>query len=351
MKIITFPGLIDPHVHFRDPEQTLKEDFTTGTAAALAGGYTTVIDMPNNKTPITNLKTLNKKIRIAKKKILCDVGMHFGSLGNNLSEFKKVGDKVIGLKLYLNETTGNFLIDKKSLEKIFTAWKITGKPVLVHAEDDAIAAAIKIARKTGVHVHFCHISLASDLRQIIQAKSENIRISCGVTPHHLFLTELDAKKLGPLGRMKPFLKTRKDVEFLWKNLNFIDVVESDHAPHMIEEKRGDIPPFGVPGLETTLPLLLNAVSESRLSLWEVMRLCYFGPSRIFRIEHDSNTKIEIDFSEKWAIKNALLKTKCGWTPFDGARVQGRVKRVFLRGKKVFEDGKVLAKAGDGRVVV
>lgn len=218
MKTIIFPGLIDPHVHFRDPEQTLKEDFTTGTQAALAGGYTTVIDMPNNKTPITSVEILNKKIRIAKRKILCDVGFHFGYVNSkntsrdhfgSLGEFRKVGNKVMGLKLYLNETTGNFLIDKKDLEKIFTAWKITGKPILVHAEDDAIAAVIKIAKKTGVHAHFCHISLASDLRQIIQAKNEGIKVSCGVTPHHLFLTNQDAKNLGPFARMKPFLKTKK----------------------------------------------------------------------------------------------------------------------------------------------
>lgn len=127
-------------------------------------------------------------------------------------------------------------------------------------------------------------------------------------------------------------------------------MESDHAPHTIKEKKGDASPFGIPGLETTLPLLLTAAAENKLSLWEIVRLCYFGPSRVFGIKSDNNTKIEIDLDAKWIIRNANLKTKCGWTPFDGWKVQGKIIKTFIRGKKVYEEGKILAKAGDGRVV-
>ncbi len=122
MSKLILPGLIDPHVHLRDPGQTWKEDFHTGTSAALAGGFTTILDMPNNKIPIITSKRLNEKIKIAKEKIVCDVGFYFGSLGDNLDQFEKVSKKILGLKLYLNQTTGNFLVDKKMLKKIFIAW-------------------------------------------------------------------------------------------------------------------------------------------------------------------------------------------------------------------------------------
>ena len=413
--MLTLPGLIDPHVHLRDPGQTHKEDFYTGTAAALAGGYTTIIDMPNNKIPIATFARLNEKIAIAKKKIVCDVGFYFGSVGDNIDEFEKVQDKVFGLKLYLNETTGNFLIDKKKLEKIFTAWSSTKiissqsmplhsgilstkkskplkkplkskLPILVHAEEKRVEDVISVVRKIKIHTHFCHVSTAYDLKQIIKAKEDNLPISCGVTPHHLFLTEKDVETLGPFGKMKPPLATKKDQEFLWKNLKYIDVIESDHAPHTVEEKTHkkdnltisqhnpvanvnerlnylsleksqtapdktiDKTPFGVPGLETTLPLLLTAVSEKRLKIEDIIRLCYKNPSKIFGIKADPQTKIEIDIHQSYIINHKSLFTKCGWSPFDGWRVKGKVKSVFVRGTKVFDNGRILVKPGFGIIL-
>ena len=353
MSKLILPGLIDPHVHLRDPGQTNKEDFYTGTMAALAGGYTTIIDMPNNKTPITSLTTLNEKIKIAKKKIVCDVGFHFGSLGDNIDEFKKVQNKVIGLKLYLSLTTGGFVIDKTKLEKVFKAWP-KEKVILVHAEDNMLDSVINLTRKLGNKIHVCHISTADDLKQIKKAKEEGIKISCGVTPHHLFLTEKDVKILGPFGMMKPPLRSKKDQDFLWKNLNYIDVVESDHAPHTIEGKKKVPAPFGVPGLETTLPLLLTAVSEKKLTIDDVIRLCHTNPAKIFNTRDfdDSNHRntVEVDLSQKYTIENKNLISKCKWTPFEGMKVRGRVERVFLRGNKVFENGKILAKKGSGKTV-
>lgn len=349
MNLVKLPGLIDPHVHLRDPGQTEKEDFYTGTIAALAGGFTTVIDMPNNRTPITTYERLEEKRKIAKDKVVCDLGFYFGSLGDNLDEFPKVEKLVKGLKLYLNETTGNFIIEKGRVEKIFKAWN--EGPILLHAEDDAVEFIINLVAKTRKRAHFCHISTKKDLEQIIAAKEQKLPITCGVTPHHLFLNEHDGKTLGPFGKMKPYLKPQKDVDFLWKNLSYIDVVESDHAPHTLEEKEGENPPFGVPGLETTLPLLLTAVSENRLSLDEVIRLCSTNPSKIFNISTDSQTYIEVNPNTKYEIKNTNLHTKCGWSPFDGWKVQGRVERVVLRGKKVFENGEILAKPGSGTIKI
>lgn len=357
MAILRLPGLIDPHVHLRTPGQEHKEDFFTGTSAALAGGFTTIIDMPNNKIPITTLAKLKEKITIAKQQTVCDIGFYFGSLGDNLSEFKKIKHLVLGMKLYLNETTGNFLIDKKKLLEIFEAWKkVEGdRPILLHAEDDAVAYVIKIAKATRQRAHFCHISTISDLQQIIEAKNQGVPVTCGVTPHHLFLDEADVKELGPYGRMKPPLRTKKEIAFLWKNLSHIDVIESDHAPHTIEEKNpsassGQAPPYGVPGLETTLPLLLTAVSQNLLAIEDVVRLCHTGPASIFGIPYDPDTFIEIDTTKRYTISNKNLLTKCQWTPFDGYRATGKLVKTVIRGKTVFEDGKVLAKKGWGNIL-
>lgn len=345
--MITLPGLIDVHVHLRTPGQTHKEDFLTGTSAALAGGFTTVFDMPNNKTPITTLQLLEEKIKFASDQTVSDIGFHFGSLGDNIEEFEKVKTQVMGLKLYLNETTGNFLIDSLTLSKIFGKWD--GGPILVHAEDDAVAEVIKNVQRTKKHAHFCHISLQTDLEQIMDAKEKGLPITCGVTPHHLFLTQEDAEKLGPYGKMKPYLKSKKDVQFLWKNLNQIDVIESDHAPHTKEEKDGENPPFGVPGLETTLPLLLTAVHEGKLSMKDITRLCHDNPNKIFHLPVQDSS-VTIDPDEEYVLLNEEMHTKCGWSPFAERTMHGRVKKVTLRGEIVFDNGKILAKPGSGRVI-
>ncbi len=346
--MIKLPGLIDVHVHFRDPGQTYKEDFFTGTSAALAGGFTTILDMPNNKIPITSIESLKEKQKIAGEKTVCDIGFYFGSLGENLKDFKKVYSEVFGLKIYLNQTTGNYIVNEKVFKKICEAWP-KGKPILLHAEADVIEQMIEIAGQGGQRIHICHISSEKEFRTIINAKKKGYSVTCGVTPHHLFLTISDEKKLGPYGMMKPSLKSKKDADFIWKNLEYIDVIESDHAPHTIEEKKSVKIPFGVPGLETTLPLLLTAVSEKKLSINRLIELCYKNPKKIFNIKTDKNTYVEIDEKEEYIIDNKKLLTKCGWSPFAGWRVKGKVKNVYIRGEKVFEDGKLLVKAGFGKV--
>lgn len=355
MAKITLPGLIDLHVHLRTPGQEHKEDFISGSKAALAGGFTTIIDMPNNKIPITTKERLQEKIAHAKKSSFCDIGFYFGSLGDNLKEFSKVKQDVYGLKLYLNETTGNFLIDRKKLREIFRAWeKAPGdKPILLHAEDDAVAYVINIVKETRQRAHFCHISTISDLQQIIKAKEEGLPITCGVTPHHLFLTNNAVSELGAYGKMKPPLRTKKEVDFLWKNLAYIDAIESDHAPHTREEKENPPaggPPFGVGGLETTLPLLLTAMNNKLLTINDIVRLTHDGPARILNLPYNPHTYIEIDTARQYVIQNKNLFTKCGWTPFHGKKVRGKVIRVVLRGKTVFSNGKVLAKSRGGVVI-
>lgn len=347
--MLTLPGLIDIHVHLRTPGQEHKEDFLTGTSAALSGGFTTVLDMPNNKIPITAQALLQQKIDLAKQNIVCDLGFYFGSLGDNLEEFEKIKSLVFGIKLYLNQTTGNFLIDEEKLKAIYNAWP-SSQPILLHCEGETLPMALKVIKATAKKTHICHVSSRDELSRIMQAKQDGLPISCGVTPHHLFLTEEDAKKLGAYGHMKPFLKTQADVDFLWQNLNQIDLIESDHAPHTKEEKDSDNPPFGVPCLETTLPLLLTASSEGKLTINDLKRLLHTNPAKIFNIPTDESTYIEVDETQEYEIKNEDLKTKCGWSPFAGKRVKGKLNSVYLRGEKVFENGQILAKPGFGKIL-
>ncbi|OGE32922.1 hypothetical protein A3C59_01820 [Candidatus Daviesbacteria bacterium RIFCSPHIGHO2_02_FULL_36_13] len=347
--MIKLPGLIDIHTHLRTPGQEQKEDFYTGTQAALAGGFTTILDMPNNQQPITTLDRLENKIKLAEQDIICDVGFHFGSLGDNLLEFQNVQEMVFGLKLYLNPTTGNFLINEEKLKSIYEAW--TGnQPIILHCEGETLPMALEVIRQTKKPTHIAHVSSAEELSIIISAKEEGLPITCGVTPHHLFLTDIDGQKLGAYGYMKPYLKTQEDQDFLWKNLDSIDIIESDHAPHTKKEKGSDNPPFGVPGLETTLPLLLTAMSQGKLAIADITRLMFTNPKRIFNIPTDEDTFVEVDETEEYAIDNKNLFTKCGWSPFNGWRVQGKIKTVFIRGIKVFEDGKVLSKKGSGKII-
>ncbi len=348
-KIIKLPGLIDPHVHLRDPGQTYKEDFYTGTSAALAGGYTTILDMPNNLAPVTTLGRLENKIKIAKEKILCDVGFHFGSLGDNLDEFEKISEKVIGLKLYLSQTTGGFIIPKKKAEAVFRRWP-KNKVILVHAENKMLDYIIKLVSVFKNKVYICHVGRKDEIIKIRKAKDDGLAITFGTTPHYLFLTNKDFKKNGPFAFMKPPLGSKKDQDFLWKNIRFVDVIESDHAPHTIEEKESNRPPFGVPGLETTLPLLLTAAAKGRITIEQIVEKCYENPAKIFNIKTNEKTHSEVDLNQEYVIENKNLKTKCGWSPFAGWKVKGKVKRVFIRGKKVYEGEKVLLKPGSGKIL-
>ncbi len=345
---ITLPGLIDPHVHLRDPGQTHKEDFLSGTSAALAGGFTTVLDMPNNAEPITTLERLAAKINAAQSQIVGDIGFHFGTLGDNFDEFPNIIGKVKGLKVYLNVTTGGFVIDKAKLLDIYKAWP-SNKPILLHAEDDVSDLVWDALKSTRKPTHICHVSSQAELELVIRAKEAGLPMSCGVTPHHLFLTDKDAERLGAYGHMKPYLKPRADQDFLWKHLDAIDLIESDHAPHTVAEKQGENPPFGVPGLETALPLMLTAEAEGKLTRSQLIDRMHHNAARIFNIETDKSTSIDVNMDE-YEITNDGLQTKAGWTPFSGRRVLGKVVRVNLRGQTVYENGKVLASPGSAQIL-
>jgi len=313
--ISKLPGLIDVHVHLREPAGTHKEDFYTGTRAAVKGGFTFVIDMPNNPgAPTISAERLEEKIALSKKAV-CNVGFHFGTNGKNLDEFSKIWDnpRVFGLKIYMSHTTGELLMSNDELLiNVFNAWKCQ-KPILVHAEGERLAFAIELAKKYNRKLHVCHVSLASEVDLIRNTKHEQrIPISAGVTPHHLFLTE------GAI--MKPPLNTQHDKEALWQGIKdgTIDLIETDHAPHLRSEQA-----FGVPGLETALGLMGLAVHDKRLTINNLVRLMHDNPRRIFNIP-DAGGYLEVDFEKSYTVAGPY-ETKCNWSPFEGWTLYGKIK--------------------------
>jgi len=338
-KLLEIPGLVDVHVHLREPGGEQKEDFETGTRAAVAGGYTQILDMPNNIPPTITDKNLDDKIRRAKGRIWCDLGFNFGATVDSTKYFKKIYKKVFGLKVYMNQTTGPLLVDReKDLELIFKSWQ-SNLPIMVHAQDEKVEVAVKLAKRYKKRLHVCHIT-ANQIDIIDQARKDGLEISCEVCPHHLFLNKDDVKKLGPLGVMKPPLLSKKDQEKLWENLDKIDMISTDHAPHTLEEKYDQSSPkFGVPGLETTLPLILEAVSKKLLSIERIIELTATNPRKIFKLPKQPKTYVVIDTSKTYKISKKKLFTKCQWTPFNNLFGKGEIKKVVIRGKIVFEGGK------------
>ena len=338
--IIKLPGLIDVHVHLREPGSTQKEDFETGTKAAIAGGYTQVLDMPNNIPPTDSSQRLSEKITRATGRIYCDLGFNFGATPESARYFKSISKKAFGLKVYMNQTTGPLLIEKqKERDLIFKSW-VSPLPIMVHAQDDTVDVAIMLAKKYKKTLHVCHVT-PNQIKSIQNAKKQGLSISCEVCPHHLFLNDNDLKRLGPYGMMKPPLLSKQDQKKLWDHLDVIDMIASDHAPHTKDEKEDESSPkFGVPGLETTLPLMLKAVADGKLTLTRLIELTSYNPRRIFKLPAQPDTFVLLDFSTTFKISNEKLFTKCAWSPFHGTEGRGEIKKVVIRGKIVFSDGKI-----------
>jgi len=356
--MIKLPGLIDPHVHLREPGATHKEDFDSGTSAALAGGITIVLAMPNTKPPIFDADTLDLALDAAKQKAHCDYGQFVGAGPDNADwnegNHKALPQRAAGLKMYLDSTFGELRLDDMSLWMPHFENYPKNMPIVAHSESRTMAAAILFAAIYDRPVHIAHISLKEEVLLIKAAKERGIKVTCEVCPHHLFLSKADIPAIshGHAGRgeVRPRLATQNDVDALWTNLDVIDCFATDHAPHTIEEKDSDNPPPGFPGLETILPLLLTAVSESRLTIPDLIQKMYTNPKKIFNLPDQPETWVEVDEDQTYEIKAAEQFTRCNWTPFEGWKVKGKVRKVVLRGKTAFEDGKILAPAGYGRNV-
>ncbi|MBI9043189.1 MAG: amidohydrolase family protein [Anaerolineaceae bacterium] len=346
--MIKFPGLIDPHVHLREPGAVHKEDWQSGTAAALAGGFTTVFAMPNTQPSIIDQETFNQVEIAAKNKALCDYAHFLGAGPENTQTSQGLASNTIGLKMYLNQTFGTLRLDDMDLWAAhFRNWP-KDKPIAIHAEGHTLAAAITFAAVYDRPIHLCHISLREEIHLIRDAKEQGLPITCEVTPHHLFLSEKDIPTIGA-GRaeVRPILATEEDQQSLWDNLEYIDCFATDHAPHTLEEKDSQKPPPGFPGLETALPLLLTAIHAGRLTQEDIILRCYTNPRKIYKLPEQPETWIEVDPDARYQISAKNHFSRCGWTPFEDVPVQGSVERVIIRGEEVFHNGQILVKPGFG----
>lgn len=351
-KIVRLPGLIDVHVHLREPGASHKENFASGTAAALAGGFTLVCAMPNTKPPLCDGAALALCQQVAKAGARCDYAFFAGASPTNAEEVLSLASSVVGLKMYLNDTFGPLCMDSVSdwLEH-FEKWP-KNVPLCCHAEGRTTAAVILLASLYRRPVHICHVAREEEILIIKRAKEQGHEVTCEVTPHHLFLTAEDVSAAVPgKGAVKPPLVTARDQKALWDNIDVIDCIATDHAPHTLEEKMDENAPPGFPGLETALPLMLTAVAEGKLTMEALVKKMYHNPKQIFNLPVQPDTYIEVDLDEEWTIPEAPPYSKAQWTPFAGRKVRGQVRRVVVRGEVAFVDGQVLVEPGYGQDVM
>ncbi|NWZ30506.1 PYR1 protein, partial [Asarcornis scutulata] len=350
-KLIRLPGLIDVHVHLREPGGTHKEDFASGTAAALAGGVTMVCAMPNTSPPITDATSFALVQKLAEAGARCDFALFLGASSDNASSLGPLAGAAAGLKLYLNDTFSSLRMDDVSLwMEHFEQWP-RHLPIVAHAEGQTVAAVLMVAQLHQRPVHICHVARREEILLIKAAKQKGVPVTCEVAPHHLFLCRDDLGRLGVgCGSVRPALGTQQDVEALWENMDTIDCFATDHAPHTLEEKQGLEPPPGFPGLETMLPLLLTAVSEGRLTVEDIVQRLYENPRKIFGLPAQEDTYVEVDLEQEWVIPKHTAFSKARWTPFEGMKVKGTVRRVVLRGEVAYIDGQVLVPPGYGQDV-
>ncbi|KAG5446610.1 cad protein, variant 2 [Clonorchis sinensis] len=377
-QILYLPGLIDIHVHTRDPGHEYKEDWCTATVAALAGGIVAVLAMPNTNPAVVDEASLQFAMERAASRAYCDYGLFVGATADNAGSVGQLGGHVVGLKMYLNETFSTLSLSGKLniWKKHFETWPIS-KPICCHAEGETMAAVLLLAELTGRSVHICHVARKAEIELIRDAKARGLKVTCEVSPHHLFLTEDDLPDCGGWREVRPRLGTREDVQALWANLDSIDCFATDHAPHLASEKATSNAPPGFPGLESMLPLFLTAMCEGRLTLTDLIERLHVNPRRIFNLASDTNllnagdtldrcmfddTWVEVDMGAEWSLPGSYrvnspyaeppvtaptLYTRAGWSPFAGRRVRGRVRRVVLRGELAFVDGRLLVKPGFG----
>jgi carbamoyl-phosphate synthase/aspartate carbamoyltransferase/dihydroorotase len=349
MSTLRLPGLIDPHVHLREPGGTHKETFDSGTRAALAGGITCVLAMPNTQPPLIDDEGLALAERAAAARARCDYGLYLGASQSNIESAPALAARTCGMKFYLDVTFGPLLIpDLHTVRAHFARWP-KERVIACHAEGRNVAAVILCAQLENRSVHICHVSRREEIELIRDAKERGLAVTCEVCPHHLFLTLDDAPRLGP-GRceVRPMLATADDVAALWQNMAYIDCIATDHAPHTLAEKDGPTPPPGYPGLETSLSLMLTAVHDGRLALEEVVTRMYDRPRQIFGLPAQPQTWIEVDTELAWQPRGAEMQSRCAWTPYEGQPLRGRVVRVVLRGEAAYEYGTFHAAPGSGR---
>lgn len=373
------PGLIDSHVHFRDPGLTYKENFKTGSEAAAAGGFTTVMDMPNTKPPTNTKKAFLEKLNIARKKSIVDFALHAGI--DDLNEIEPIAElKPASFKIFMDLEDNSFLM--QSFNKIS---KIPQKyTISLHAEDKiithycvqkesinenpkiyaqarppvsevvAVSTAIAFAAYFNQKIHICHVSTKKSLKLINQAKISGLNVTSEVTPHHLLLDDSYFDKMSNMVKTNPPLRDRKNKLDISK-LNEIDLMGTDHAPHTLEEKERNVweAPPGIPNLETTLPLLLNQINQGNMTFNQLKLLLCENPARIFNISRKGKIElgmdadfVTIDMKKEDTINADNFKSKAKYSPFDGLKVKGIPVMTIVRGNVVMENGDVFENRGE-----
>lgn len=374
------PGLIDSHVHFRDPGLIYKEDFRSGSEAAAAGGFTTVMDMPNTKPPTNTSKAFLEKLEIARKKSIVDFGLHAGV--DNLEEIKKIAElKPASFKIFMDLVDNSFLMEVfEEISKLPQKYVIS-----IHAEDEnltnyctemeknglyenpkiytkarppvsevvAVSTAIAFSRFYGQKIHICHVSTKKSLEILNMAKNDGNKVTSEITPHHMFLDDSYFYKYANIVKTNPPLRdidNKLDISYL-KN---IDIIGTDHAPHALKEKEKNVweAPPGIPNLETTLPLLLNKVNENKIGFNDIKLLLCENPAKIFNIENKGKIAVGmdadfvvVDMKKEYIINPNDFKTNAKYSPFEGFKVKGIPVMTIVRGNIVMHEGKVFENRG------
>jgi dihydroorotase len=377
------PGVIDTQVHFREPGLTHKEDLATGSAAAVLGGVTAVFEMPNTRPATTTAEALRDKLDRARGRMHCDHAFYVGATPDNAEGLGALENLpgCCGVKVFMGSSTGDLLVaDDAAVSAVL---RHTRRRVAFHAEDEArllerrplaeagrpathpvwrdaetarraTARLLALARKLERRVHVLHVTTAEEM-ELLAAHRDTASVE--VSPQHLTLAAPECyERLGTLAQMNPPLRDAPHRAALWAAVRsrVVDVVGSDHAPHTQEEKAVPYPgsPSGMPGVQTLLPILLDHAHAGRLSLERVCDLTSAGPARVFgiagkgRIEEGWDADLVlVDLARRQTLANALMRSRCGWTPFDGVEVTGWPVATVLRGRVVMREGEILGPAG------
>lgn len=380
---VLLPGMIDAHAHLRDQNLSYKEDFKTGTASAVLGGVTSIIDMPNNNPPTDSPANLIERIELAKNKILANVGFACKpSVDHNINlELSKVG--AIAFKVFLYEYIVDGLLDSTSIVKILSSLSKLNRILMLHCNiKSKFSEAIELAKKGNMfklcktekrlterilkmaevyktRTHFCHVSCPKVVEAINRYR-ELMEVSLEVTIHHLFLDYSILEKLGPIAHVDPPLRSKSTNRSLLEMLKSgaIDIIVTDHAPHAIFEKETEDPKPGFPNLQLMMPILMTQVKKGRIPLSLVLEKTTIKPAEIFRIKGRGAIKrgyyadlVEVDFKRKLKVKSQLLVSKAKYTPFEGMVLTGIPIRTYVNGLCVNDDYTIVGKGGEGVVIL
>ena len=383
--LIALPGMVDMHVHLRDPGYEWKEDFHTGTMAAACGGVTVVADMPNNRPPITTTARLRRKVEEASAKAVVDYAL-YAAASRRLRELDGMfREGVVGVKAYMASRDPELVVDEGLLSRVARRVARAGSLLLVHAEEvgelssmgarsvldycrargpaleyRGVKAALRAIAGLDVRLHLCHLSTIGSLRELRRAKQSGLKVTAETCPHYLLLTLRDVARLKALAKVDPPIRGWRHRAELWRAIGegLIDALASDHAPHAPHERWVDDPleaPSGIASLEVALPLMLDCVNRGLLSLRRLVELYSEAPSRILGLYPRKGALVEgadadvvlVSMSEEWRITSRSLHSKSPETPYEGRVVRGRVRATLVRGTVVAEGGEVKAPPGYG----